>query len=67
LEKTITAEGEPRDVARDAWRKALRDAALAAFELVCSRETPRQLRAFALGRAELFRKPKATEETTDDE
>lgn len=67
LEKTITAEGEARDAARDAWRKVLRDAALAAFELVCSRETPRQLRAFALGRAELFRKPKVTEETPDDE
>jgi len=67
LETSIAGEDQARDTARDAWRTALHAAALSAFELVCARATPRQLRAFALGRAELFRKPKAIEQPTDDE
>jgi hypothetical protein len=31
------------------WRKALFTAARESYELVCGRETPRQIRAFSLG------------------
>jgi CRISPR system Cascade subunit CasA len=67
LTTLVTTDGEAREAARTAWHTALRAAALAAFELACSRETPRQLRAFALARAVLSRKPKATAETEPNE
>jgi len=41
---------------RDAWRKAVHGAARQAYALACGQETPRQIRAFALGLGKLFAK-----------
>ena len=46
---------------RDAWRKAVHGAARQAYQLSCGQETPRQIRAYALGLDRLFAKRK-----TDD-
>jgi len=64
LHACIDGEGEAREAARSAWRQTLRAAALAAYEMACSRATPRQMRAFALVRAQLTRIPKPTAEPT---
>lgn len=42
------------DPARDRWRSAVHAAARDAYRLACGRETPRQIRAFALGWERLF-------------
>ena len=62
----------PDDAGRDRWGgtewgRALARAAREAYDLACPRETPRQLKAYALGLSALFRpledtKDKATEE-----
>lgn len=41
---------------RDAWHKAVHGAARQAYALACGQETPRQIRAFALGLGKLFAK-----------
>lgn len=46
---------------RDAWHKAVHGAARQAFALACGQETPRQIRAFALGLGKLFAKQPAHE------
>ena len=43
-----------------AWGKAVCAAARAAYELACPHQTPRQMKAYALGLRALFRKPDAT-------
>jgi CRISPR system Cascade subunit CasA len=40
------------------WKKAVRKAAHESYRLACGQETPRQMRAFALGWAKLVSKPK---------
>lgn len=40
------------------WKSAVRKAAYQSYELACGQETPRQMRAFALGWAKLVSKPK---------
>lgn len=44
---------------RDAWHKALHGAVRQAYVLACGQETPRQIRAFALGLSELFATPQS--------
>lgn len=51
---------------RDAWHKAVHGAARQAFALACGHETPRQIRAFALGLGKLFAK-QPTHETQEPE
>lgn len=41
---------------RDAWHKTVHGAARQAYALTCGQETPRQIRAFALGLGKLFSK-----------
>ncbi|MBI2929445.1 MAG: type I-E CRISPR-associated protein Cse1/CasA [Verrucomicrobia bacterium] len=53
--------------ARTAWGKALFRAALDAYEFACPHETPRQLQAYVLGRAELVRPAPETEPTEETE
>jgi len=63
--------GEPDQVeaSRSEWRKALHGAARESYRTACGQDTPRQMRAFALGWARLFA-PLAVEEAAaelDDE
>lgn len=46
---------------RNAWRRAVHGAARQAYELACGQETPRQIRAFALGWAKLFAKQQSND------
>ncbi len=46
--------------AQTAWGRRLLQAALAAYELACPHQTPRQLQAYVLGRAEFFRPAEPT-------
>lgn len=45
------------------WGKAVADAARAAYEQSCPRQTPRQIEAYALGLRKLTYRPKANSET----
>ena len=47
------------ELARQAWNKALHRAARDAYIAACGQETPRQIRAFALGWKKLFAEKKA--------
>jgi CRISPR system Cascade subunit CasA len=47
--EAIGTFAERVETTRKLWHKALYLAARESYELVCSRETPRQIRAFALG------------------
>ena len=61
----IEAFGTPDVVARQtAWRTAVRRAANDAYELACGKETPRQIRAYAIGYAVLFPSAKAAAPAT---
>lgn len=42
------------NLAKEAWHKMLIEAAVDAFEVACSRETPRQIRAFSMGWSKLM-------------
>jgi hypothetical protein len=53
LELTNTP-GLAADFSATLWGKAVRAAAQGAYEFVCSRQTPRQIEAFAKGRQQLF-------------
>jgi len=55
------------ETSREAWRKALHKAARDAYIASCGQETPRQIRAYALGWKKLFVEKKAEneEQTTD--
>ena len=52
--RTIGTTAEAVEQTRDAWRKAVHGAARQAYALACGQETPRQIRAFALGLGKLF-------------
>jgi CRISPR system Cascade subunit CasA len=54
--EAISTTAEAVEKTRDAWRKAVHGAARQAYELACGQETPRQIRAFALGLGKLFAK-----------
>lgn len=54
--EAIGTTAEAVEKTRDAWRKAVHGAARQAYALACGQETPRQIRAFALGLGKLFAK-----------
>ena len=53
--------------AQKAWHKAIHQAARDSFISSCGQETPRQIRAFALGWKKLFMEKKATNEEQNNE
>ncbi|MDR4519963.1 MAG: type I-E CRISPR-associated protein Cse1/CasA [Nitrosomonas sp.] len=54
--EAIGTTAEAVEKTREAWRKAVHGAARQAYALACGQETPRQIRAFALGLGKLFAK-----------
>lgn len=59
---------EKRETAQTVWRKAVRHAAYEAYRLACGQETPRQIRAYALGWEKLAgRKSPSTENNQEPE
>jgi CRISPR system Cascade subunit CasA len=46
---------------KDTWKKSVRKAAYESYRLACGQETPRQIRAFALGWGKLVSAPKKQE------
>ena len=52
--EAIGTTAEAVEQTRYAWRKAVQGAARQAYVLACGQETPRQIRAFALGLGRLF-------------
>lgn len=52
------------DLPNSPWGKAVQDAARAAYEQSCPRQTPRQIQAYALGLRKLTFAPKQTKQTT---
>jgi len=48
----------PDQLAASPWSRAVRAAAIEAFERTCPRRTPRQIQAFALGQRHLFAPPR---------
>jgi CRISPR system Cascade subunit CasA len=55
--KLLSLAGSPEsagDLKTSLWGKALKEAAVAAYEHACPHQTPRQIEAFALGRQQLF-------------
>lgn len=54
--EAIGTTAEAVEKTRDAWHKAVHGAAREAYALACGQETPRQIRAFALGLGKLFAK-----------
>lgn len=53
-EEQITVAAKKSEETLIAWRKVVHQAARQAYELACGQETPRQIRAYALGWAKLF-------------
>ncbi len=64
--EAIGTTGEAVKKTRDAWHKAVHGAARQAYALACGQETPRQIRAFALGLGKLFAK-QATHDAQEPE
>lgn len=58
-QEQITTAAKKSDETLAAWRKAVYDTARQAYELSCGQETPRQIRAFALGLSKLFATPQS--------
>jgi CRISPR system Cascade subunit CasA len=58
---------EKSDEPKQAWRAAIHSAARSAYSASCGQETPRQIRAFALGWKKLFmeKKPETDEPTNE--
>lgn len=54
--EAIGTSAEAVEKTRDAWHKAAYGGARQAYSLTCGQETPRQIRAFALGLGKLFAK-----------
>lgn len=54
--EAIGTTAEAVEKSRFAWHKAVHGAARQAYTLACGQETPRQIRAFALGLGKLFAK-----------
>lgn len=63
----IGTTAEAVEQTRRVWRKAVHGAAREAYKLACGQETPRQMRAFALGWDKLFAKPKHETESEEPE
>lgn len=64
--KLLSLAGSPEtagDLKTSPWGRALKEAAVAAYEHACPHQTPRQIEAFALGRQQLFL-PKPKDEAT---
>ena len=57
LEQMESADEKSKE-AQKIWQKAVRKAAHESYKLVCSQETPCQIRAFAFGWSKLVEKPK---------
>jgi CRISPR system Cascade subunit CasA len=57
----IGTTAEAVEVTKKQWRKSVRTAAYLSYRLACGQETPRQIRAFALGWGKLVSKPKDQE------
>lgn len=55
-QEQVETAAKKSDETQAAWRKAMHGAARQAYELACGKETPRQIRAFALGLGKLFAK-----------
>jgi CRISPR system Cascade subunit CasA len=70
LEQAEVAADKAKET-QDTWRKAVRRAARESYRPACGRETPRQMRAFALGWSKLVGEPKnqlaETEESETEE
>lgn len=66
IESIGTTSGEV-DSTRKEWHQAVWNAARESYELVCGRETPRQIRAFTLGWQTLNRQDKTLNENGTDE
>jgi CRISPR system Cascade subunit CasA len=66
--KLLNLAGSPEtagELKSSLWGRALKEAAVAAYEHACPHQTPRQIEAFALGRQQLFLpKPKDEAVTT---
>ena len=54
--ESIDTTADTVEQTRSAWRKAVHGAARQAYQLTCGQETPRQIRAYALGLDKLFAK-----------
>ena len=59
--------GLPPEWHRTGWGKAVSSAMHAAFEAACPHETPRQMRAYALGLKALFTEPAAKDVAETEE
>jgi CRISPR system Cascade subunit CasA len=65
--KSIGTTAEQVDSTRKDWHKVVWSAARESYELVCGRDTPRQMRAFAFGWQVLNKPEKAEEESNEEE
>ena len=54
--EAIGTSAEAVEQTRNTWHKTVHGAARQAYSLACGQETPRQIRAFALGLGKLFAK-----------
>lgn len=64
--QALDTTAEAVDQTRNDWRKAVHGAAREAYRLACGQDTPRQMRAFALGWSKLFAKPKTESEQPEE-
>ncbi|CAN5757230.1 type I-E CRISPR-associated protein Cse1/CasA [soil metagenome] len=64
--ETIGTTAEAVEKTRNEWRRAVHGAAREAYCLACGQETPRQMRAFALGWSKLFAKRKTESEKPEE-
>lgn len=61
--QVIGTTAEAMEETQKRWRKTVRSAAYESYKLACGQETPRQMRAFALGWAKLVSRPKKDQNT----
>jgi CRISPR system Cascade subunit CasA len=64
--ETIDTTAEAVEKTRNEWHKSVHSAAREAYRLTCGQDTPRQMRAFALGWSKLFAKPKTEPEQSQE-
>ncbi|MGH8659130.1 MAG: type I-E CRISPR-associated protein Cse1/CasA [Gammaproteobacteria bacterium] len=64
--EAIGTTSEAVQQTRNEWLKAIHGAAREAYRLACGQDTPRQMRAFALGWSKLFAKPKTESEQPEE-
>lgn len=63
--ETLGSSAEAVLATKAQWRKAVRSAAFDAYRLTCGQDTPRQIRAYALGLIRLTGEPRASELETE--